>query len=107
VTTDLGEDIPPPRRRELPAYLRCPTCPYCGSPCGLGHRYHRLGWRELRCAACGQGWSGTSEQVQQARLADDAWEARGPDGEPGPRQRVVARRARRRTDQVPLFRGKP
>lgn len=93
----------PPRRRRLPAYLDCPTCPYCGSPCGLGNLHHGMGERVLRCAACGQDWLGTADQVAQALRADSAWESRGPSGEPGPRARVVARRAKRRTAQVALF----
>jgi hypothetical protein len=56
----------------------------------------------LRCAACGNDWIGTEEQVAQAERADASWEKRS-DERRGPRAAVVRKRARRPTEQLGLF----
>jgi hypothetical protein len=86
----------------LPAYLDCPTCPLCGSRTGIGHLQHMSDRKMLRCAACGNDWIGTEEQVAQAERADASWEKRS-DERRGPRAAVVRKRARRPTEQLGLF----
>lgn len=61
----------------------CPTCPHCGSPCGVPVA-SRLpddwapsdsGADNLACAACGRRWRGTDAEVAQAERAQAAWDA--------------------------------
>ena len=54
----------------------CPYCPKCGLPCGTRESDQisdRSDPRLLSCAACGEVWFGTDEQVVQAKAADAAW----------------------------------
>ncbi len=59
----------------------CPRCPKCRMPCGSAkHARERYGFdpnrpKALACLACGECWTGTDEEVAQARAADDAWDA--------------------------------
>ena len=94
-----------PGRERIKAYLDCPTCPLCASRTGIPGRLYDLGDKQLVCAACGQSWDGTPEQVAQAERAQAAWERR-EDGQPGPRAAVVRRRRRHPIDQLGLFEKK-
>jgi len=86
-------------------YLDRPTCPYCGNPTGIsGSRYGLQEPSRLKCAECGRFFDATTEQVEQARLADLAWDNR-TDERRGPLEAVV--RTRRKTSkahrmQVPI-----
>lgn len=95
-----------PPDRKLKPWMRCPTCPSCGSACGIGWTQHMAEKTMLRCAACGADWTGTPEQIAQAEAADLAWEKREANEARGPRQFVVRRRRKRgHQDQVSLFSG--
>ncbi len=89
---------------KLKPWQDAPTCPYCGSACGLGASQYGITTEGMIiCASCGRHWQGTPEQVEQARKADEAWERREAWEAKGPRMRAVKRRARKPTAQVPLF----
>jgi hypothetical protein len=55
----------------------CPACPNCKLPCGSRSRAREIGYRrdpaELACCACGELWSATPEEWEQAVRADAAW----------------------------------
>ena len=60
----------------------CPPCPngcgHVGVPIRAGGWNHRADpdKHNLVCPACGAGWEGTPEEVEQAERAQLAWEAK-------------------------------
>lgn len=59
----------------------CPRCPHCGDRTGVpqrawdwNHRAKPSEGHNLACPACGGGWVGTPEEVEQAERAQRAWE---------------------------------
>jgi hypothetical protein len=58
----------------------CPPCQACGCPVGVPIRTQEPGrWygpdeSTLFCPACGVGWIGTPDEVEQAEKAQAAWE---------------------------------
>ena len=60
----------------------CPRCPdeRCGAPCGSLEPYNPDKWygprdATLFCPACGTGWHGTDAELEQALVAETAWNA--------------------------------
>ncbi len=58
----------------------CPTCPKCGSPCGIPireslGRFYGPEDSTVWCCACGTGWAATDTELSQAEKAQAAWEA--------------------------------
>lgn len=61
--------------------VACPPCPKCGIKAGSRMDHPRgMADDELACLACGHEWKATAAELEQARIADEAYELMQEEG---------------------------
>ena len=72
--------------RYIPVYARMPKCHFCKLPCAVLRAVN-----VLKCHACGKEFHCSSEEYQQAKRADAAWDRHeDPNRKPYPKDRKKA-----------------